>query len=78
MPEVRALNKRMKIQRPQGGSSFIKSFYDYINWYRIACKMTGSYTAYVDLQKCICSGQRTNKVVALIRLAAIQIGEPID
>lgn len=41
MPEVRAIHKRMKLSRPQGGSTLIKSFYEYIQWYRLACKISG-------------------------------------
>lgn len=53
MPEVRAIHKRMKLsQHTQAG---VKTFREFIHWYRSACKMVGSYGAHVDLQKCVCS-----------------------
>ena len=77
MPEVRAIHKRMKLPKHKGGSN-IKTFREYIEWYRSACELVGSYGAHVDLQKCVCSSQRTAKLIALIRLAAIQLGQPIE
>ena len=77
MPEVRAIHKRMKLPKYQGGAH-IKTFREYIEWYRSACEIAGSYGAHVDLQKCVCSSQRTAKIIALIRLAAIQLGQPIE
>lgn len=77
MPEVRAIHKRMKLPAQQGGTH-IKTFREYMIWYRHACQNVGSYSAHVDLQKCICSSQITSKVIALIRLAAISQGEPIQ
>ena len=78
MPEVRAIHKRMKLasNSPQGGN--IQSFREYIEWYRQACQQVGSYGAHVDLQKCVCSSQRTAKLIALMRLAAIMMGQPIQ
>ena len=48
MPEVRAIHKRMKLTAVQGGGH-IKTFREYMAWYRQACRMIGSYSAHVDL-----------------------------
>lgn len=44
MPEVRAIHKRMKVR-----GQHVKTFREYIEWYRNACSMSGSYGAHVDL-----------------------------
>jgi hypothetical protein len=54
MPEVRAINKRMKLPKHLGGGH-AKTFREYIEWYRHSCQMMGSYGAHVDLQKSVCS-----------------------
>ena len=78
MPEVRAIQKRMKLApNVEHSGGFVKTFREYIMWYRAACQRIGSYGAHVDLQKCVCSSQRTAKIIGLIRLAAIKMGEPI-
>ena len=47
MPEVRAINKRMKLT--QNTKAGIKTFREYVHWYRTACDQIGSYGAHVDL-----------------------------
>ena len=78
MPEVRAIYNRLKINAniSQNGGN-IKTFRQYIEWYRQTCNRNGSYGAHVDMQKCLYSSQLTAKVIALIRLASIQMGQPI-
>lgn len=48
MPEIRAIHKRMKLTAHQGGGH-IKTFREYMEWYRQQCLMIGSYGAHVDL-----------------------------
>ena len=48
MPEVRAIQHRMKLPKFHGGMH-CRSVRDYIDWYRQACKVNGSYGAHVDL-----------------------------
>ena len=76
MPEVRAIHRRMKLPNSLGGTH-VKTFREYIEWYKVSCNQVGSYGAHVNLQKCVISSPITAKLIALIRLAAIQMGQPI-
>lgn len=50
MPEVRAIHKRMKLApNIEYSGGHIKTFREYIMWYRTACQHIGSYGAHVDL-----------------------------
>ena len=45
MPEARAINKRMTIPNPEGGSTSLKNLYDYIQWYNLVSRHSGDSAA---------------------------------
>ena len=47
--ETQSINKRLQLTRPQGGSTHIKTFYEYIAWYRSVCNLNGSESANLKL-----------------------------
>lgn len=64
MPEVRAIQKRNRTSTMR----------DMIGWYQNSASAIGEQQTQLELQKSICSSQRTIKLVAIIVLAAAKLG----